>query len=147
MLCHPSECRPLSIREYARLQQFPAGWTFAGGIGMQYTQIGNAVPVNLGKAIGRAIKKLIGEAGDAGNLGIIACANQALIERLAKRPITILNPARMREVKDPEEVTRWLGDRSRHRNTFTDLVCQMKNGKLVGRARSGEMDQVVADVR
>jgi DNA (cytosine-5)-methyltransferase 1 len=147
MLCHPSACRPLSVREYAKLQQFPAAWTFAGGIGQQYTQIGNAVPVNLGKAIAKAIEKAIGETGNAGNLGIIACANQSLLDRLAKRPITILNPARMRKVKDPDEVTKWLGDRSRHRQTFTELVSLLKDGQLVEKALSREMEQVVADVR
>lgn len=48
MLCHPIELRPLSIKEYARIQQFPDNWTFEGGIREIYKQIGNAVPVGLG---------------------------------------------------------------------------------------------------
>lgn len=55
MLCHPRQDRPLSIKEYARLQQFPDDWKFTGTISAQYRQIGNAVPVGLGEAIGRAI--------------------------------------------------------------------------------------------
>ncbi|MBU1200242.1 DNA (cytosine-5-)-methyltransferase [Patescibacteria group bacterium] len=46
--CHPSETRPLNVREYARIQTFPDDWTFEGSITSQYKQIGNAVPVNLG---------------------------------------------------------------------------------------------------
>lgn len=50
--CHPDETRPLTIREYARIQSFPDDWTFAGGIGSQYKQIGNAVPVEMARRIG-----------------------------------------------------------------------------------------------
>ena len=53
--CHPSETRPFTVREYARIQSFPDDWIFAGGIGSQYKQIGNAVPVNLGKFIGLSV--------------------------------------------------------------------------------------------
>ena len=55
MLCHPKQDRPLSIKEYARIQQFPDDWKFTGTISAQYRQIGNAVPVGLAEAIGRAI--------------------------------------------------------------------------------------------
>lgn len=40
--------RPISIEEYARVQQFPDDWKFAGGINHIYKQIGNAVPLGLG---------------------------------------------------------------------------------------------------
>jgi len=53
--CHPDETRPFTVREYARIQTFPDDWQFAGPITDQYKQIGNAVPVNLGKAIGESI--------------------------------------------------------------------------------------------
>lgn len=55
MLCHPKQDRPLSIKEYARIQQFPDNWKFTGTISAQYRQIGNAVPIGLAEAIGRAI--------------------------------------------------------------------------------------------
>ena len=55
MLCHPIQDRPLSIKEYARIQQFPDDWKFTGTISAQYRQIGNAVPVGLAEAIGRAV--------------------------------------------------------------------------------------------
>ena len=54
-LCHPTELRPLSIEEYARIQQFPDSWIFEGRIESIYKQIGNAVPVGLGKAVGSQI--------------------------------------------------------------------------------------------
>lgn len=50
--CHPSETRPLNVREYARLQTFPDDWEFTGSIASQYKQIGNAVPVNLAYHVG-----------------------------------------------------------------------------------------------
>lgn len=53
--CHPLETRPLSIREYARIQTFPDNWLFKGSIAEQYKQIGNAVPVNFAYMIGLVI--------------------------------------------------------------------------------------------
>lgn len=55
MLCHPIHDRPLSVKEYARIQQFPDEWKFTGTISSKYSQIGNAVPVGLAEAIGKAI--------------------------------------------------------------------------------------------
>lgn len=57
--CHPDETRPLTIREYARIQTFPDEWEFVGSIASQYKQIGNAVPVNLGYHIGKALKNML----------------------------------------------------------------------------------------
>ena len=59
--CHPKETRPLSVREYARIQTFPDEWRFAGSLSDQYKQIGNAVPVNLAYAIGRSLMRLFNE--------------------------------------------------------------------------------------
>ena len=50
-LCHPESVRPVSVLECAALQGFPEGWQFVGSMNAQYMQIGNAVPVPLGKAI------------------------------------------------------------------------------------------------
>lgn len=55
MMCHPTKDRPLSVAEYARIQQFPNDWKFTGTLVDKYRQIGNAVPVGLAKAIGEAI--------------------------------------------------------------------------------------------
>lgn len=57
--CHPVETRPFTVRESARIQSFPDDWHFCGGIGDQYKQIGNAVPVELARRIGVAIKNVI----------------------------------------------------------------------------------------
>lgn len=54
-LCHPTSDRPLSIEEYKRVQGFPDDWKICGNITDVYKQIGNAVPIALGRAIGTAI--------------------------------------------------------------------------------------------
>lgn len=59
--CHPLETRPLTVREYARIQTFPDDWIFEGNITAQYKQIGNAVPVNLAWAIGRSLIRLFND--------------------------------------------------------------------------------------
>ena len=57
--CHPLETRPLTVREYARIQTFPDSYEFKGGMGAQYKQIGNAVPVKLAKAMGEQIARFL----------------------------------------------------------------------------------------
>lgn len=59
--CHPLETRPLSVREYARIQTFPDNWTFQGSMSDKYKQIGNAVPVNLAWAVGRSLIRLFND--------------------------------------------------------------------------------------
>ena len=56
-LAHPKQHRPLSIEEYKRIQQFPDEWQLQGTLIQQYKQLGNAVPVGLGTAIGTAIRQ------------------------------------------------------------------------------------------
>jgi len=55
MMCHPTKDRPLSVAEYARIQQFPDDWNFMGNMSSKYKQIGNAVPIGLAKAIGEML--------------------------------------------------------------------------------------------
>ncbi len=57
MLVHPDDLRPLSVQEYALIQQFPSDWKFSGKMLSIYKQIGNAVPVGLGFMAGNAIKE------------------------------------------------------------------------------------------
>lgn len=54
-LVHPDKLRCLSVRECAVIQGFPLDTEFAGNPRSQYQQIGNAVPVQLGEAIGRSL--------------------------------------------------------------------------------------------
>lgn len=58
-LAHPEEDRPLSIEEYKRIQEIPDDWIITGPIVQQYKQVGNAVPLSLGLAVGTLIKKMI----------------------------------------------------------------------------------------
>ena len=53
--CHPTETRPLQTLEYARIQTFPDNYKFSGSTNQIYKQIGNAVPVNLSKAIAQEV--------------------------------------------------------------------------------------------
>jgi DNA (cytosine-5)-methyltransferase 1 len=57
-LCHPEFTRPLSVPEYRRIQGFPDTWKLEGTVREKYTQLGNAVPIQLAKAIGWAITKI-----------------------------------------------------------------------------------------
>ncbi|WP_193096451.1 DNA cytosine methyltransferase [Brevibacterium sp. FME17] len=64
-LCHPTELRPLSVEEYKAIQGFNTDWWIAGSVPEKYKQIGNAVPVKLGQAIGELIKSDMAGAAQA----------------------------------------------------------------------------------
>lgn len=65
-LCHPTETRALSLKEYARIQGFPDEWAICGRTSEQYAQIGNAVPVRLGEIAGSVIAGELDKLEDSG---------------------------------------------------------------------------------
>ncbi|KAL8049273.1 hypothetical protein ABFX02_06G010900 [Erythranthe guttata] len=62
---HPEQDRVLTIRECARLQGFHDHYMFFGNLKERYSQVGNAVAVSVGRALGyslgMAVQKLSGE--------------------------------------------------------------------------------------
>ena len=57
---HPTQDRTLSVREAARLQGFPDRFQFAGEAMMRhFVQVGNAVPIPLGRALGESVAEHI----------------------------------------------------------------------------------------
>ena len=54
---HPEQNRALSTREGARIQGFPDNYAFVGSKTSKNLQIGNAVPIALGDALGKEISK------------------------------------------------------------------------------------------
>jgi len=57
VLGHPEEDRPLSVKEYARIQGFPDEWEFVDHIATKYRLIGEAVPIPLGRALAKQVLK------------------------------------------------------------------------------------------
>jgi DNA (cytosine-5)-methyltransferase 1 len=89
-LCHPNETRALSIREYARIQEFPDDWQFSGSVAEQYTQVGNAVPARLGLVAG----KVVADALDRIDLNV---PQNISIKLLAPRIIYLQSHVRTRQ--------------------------------------------------
>lgn len=117
MLCHPTETRPLSVGECARIQQFPDYWIFCGGLAAKYKQIGNATPIGLAEVIGLSIIKSYRRKGKYKSK--LVCAQEGLLERIISRPKTMLNPPRMRKVSDPEKTNKWLKNNLQTRGEFS----------------------------
>ncbi len=76
--CHPEETRPLTVREYARIQSFPDSWEFEGSISSQYKQIGNAVAVNMGYHIGKCLLAMLDGTFDPKTMQYVTqCASES----------------------------------------------------------------------
>jgi len=58
-ICHPDETRPLTVREYARIQGFPDNWKFEGSLAQKYRMIGEAVPIDLAHVIAKTITSFL----------------------------------------------------------------------------------------
>jgi DNA (cytosine-5)-methyltransferase 1 len=58
---HPTEARSITAREAARLQSFPDSFNFPVSRTQSFKQIGNAVPVLLSQAVGKAVKEEVFE--------------------------------------------------------------------------------------
>ncbi len=54
---HPTEDRPLTVRECARIQTFPDDFAFVGTQNEKIQMIGNAVPVRLSESVARTLKE------------------------------------------------------------------------------------------
>ncbi|GAB4858193.1 hypothetical protein Ancab_009590 [Ancistrocladus abbreviatus] len=64
-ILHPEQDRVLTVREVARLQGFPDYYRFCGDVKERYCQLGNAVAIPVGRALGyvlgMAVQKLTGD--------------------------------------------------------------------------------------
>jgi len=58
-MCHPTELRAITIGEAAAIQEFPRAWRFTGSTTEKFRQVGNAVPVRLGKIAGIQVRILL----------------------------------------------------------------------------------------
>lgn len=58
-MCHPTELRAISVGEAAAIQEFPKDWYFQGTTTEKFRQIGNAVPVRLGKIAGEVAMEIL----------------------------------------------------------------------------------------
>ena len=86
-LCHPKETRPLSVKEYARIQGFGDDWKFSGSLSQRYRLIGQATPVRLAAAIAaRILEHRTGNPGKNGNTRTTEEENPPL-QKLQKEPV------------------------------------------------------------
>jgi len=107
---HPTELRTLSVREYAAVQGFPADYEFAGPVGSRFKQIGNAVPPPIGRAVAAQLLRLVDDRKRSRRQrkGRAACESAALLAKFEARPRTVMDPPRMRAIKDLSSARKWM---------------------------------------
>lgn len=59
LFLHPDENRGFSVREAARIQDFPDSYKFDGPIAAQFRMIGNAVPVGMARAVANGLSEIV----------------------------------------------------------------------------------------
>lgn len=120
--CHPLETRPLTIREYARIQTFPDNWLFAGTMNDKYRQIGNAVPVNLAWAVGRSLIRLLNDIQTVEPSETADCSTAvAQVFKLSKKnKEEKINKEKIEKLKEKDAKIKQLN--------FFDLLAEYPNG-------------------
>ncbi|TLX22477.1 DNA cytosine methyltransferase [Thermomonas fusca] len=142
LLGHPTENRTLSTFEYARIQEFPLCWKFAGSLGATYRQIGNAVPVGLGRALGEALDKSRKSRDRVDERGVF-CFNDGLLQRLMRRPTTLLNPAKHRRLHGVDDSSHWENNGHSNRGSLlkkinTPIRKRIQTRHATGQAKSAK---------
>lgn len=132
-LCHPSKPRPLSVEEYKRIQGFPDDWVVTGSIREQYRQLGNAVPVVLGAALGQAVRAAHRKRAQQVLKGRVECWNLDVLESLSDRPRTQLNPPRMRTRETQQAKMKWANGRGTTRDDAKPYTPPHLNGAVTAR--------------
>ncbi|WP_199638000.1 DNA cytosine methyltransferase [Serratia sp. PAMC26656] len=80
---HPTEHHGITLRQAARIQTFPDSFTFIGGLTAAGRQIGNAVPVELGKHLIQYIKTyLIDKSFDQARVDVPTSAEEHETEKV-----------------------------------------------------------------
>lgn len=137
-LCHPTEVRALTLREYARIQEFPDWWQFEGTTAQKYAQIGNAVPIRLGKVAGSVIAQAFDDLVD----------RNWNIESGPARPFRIVyiqSHVRTRKWYSNGDTHVWIdGDRSKVRPKYSPPVTKRRIKNLVNKngSRSSRPSQI-----
>lgn len=148
MFIHPTQTRSLTPREAARVQSFPDTFEFPQERTNAYSEIGNAVPPLVGKAVGLAINEYLAQphSGDA----VMAHVKSALpadreqaVEQLELfvESLFLKNIAQMPKA---EFLKAWWAVGYLHPNLHPDAA--LDNGKVVSRGTKRGVSFVVEPV-
>ncbi len=106
MFIHPTQRRSLTPREAARVQSFPDTFIFSGNRGLVYEQIGNAVPPEAGRAIGRALTRYL-ESTSRSDRRMASTEHQSACVALLEELIDSLYLGRLKSMGVDEFMLAW----------------------------------------
>jgi DNA (cytosine-5)-methyltransferase 1 len=135
MFIHPTQTRSLTPREAARVQSFPDTFEFPQERTHAYSEIGNAVPPLVGKAVGLAIREYLAQphSGDTvlAQMGFaLPSDREQAIEEL-ERFVESLFLKSITQMPKAEFLKAWWAVGYLHPNLHPDAA--LDNGKAVGR--------------
>jgi len=107
MYVHPTQRRSMTVREAARIQTFPDTFVLPESKTIAYRLVGNAVPPQLGEAVGRGIKQYLGATLPARALSPLPKTPKQAVEWLTPAVVMPQAQAKLRRLSMDEFKKAW----------------------------------------
>lgn len=135
MFIHPTQTRSLTPREAARVQSFPDTFEFPQERTRAYSEIGNAVPPLIGKAVGLAIGEYLSQPHTSDTVlanleSVLPTSREQAIKELEEF-VESLFLRNITQLPTAEFVKAWWAIGYLHPNLHPDAA--LENGKVVSR--------------
>jgi DNA (cytosine-5)-methyltransferase 1 len=143
MYVHPTQRRSLTVREAARIQTFPDWFVFPESKTIAYRLVGNAVPAQLGYAVGRGLRQYLGATLPSRALSPLPRTPKQAVEWLTPAVVAPQFTAKLRQLSLDELKKAWFSIGFLHNWLHPDGA--IDNGdEIVDKVQQSAMLAVVA---
>ncbi len=148
MFIHPTQTRSLTPREAARVQSFPDTFEFPQERTRSYSEIGNAVPPLIGKAVGLAIGEYLSQPHTSdlvlANMDCMLPANREQAIQELEEFVESLFLKNITQLPKAEFLKAWWSVGYLHPNLHPDAA--LDNGKVVSRGTKRGVSFVIEPI-